>query len=197
MHAFDTTKGEDPEHGVVRDKAGNLYGVTATGGASKDGTLYEIAADGTFSTPHNFTGGSDGGFPYGGLALDKAGNLYGSTAQGGASNQGTVFKFAPNGTLTTLYNFTGGTDGGSPEGDMLLVGKKLYSTAIYGGDPNCQCGVIYEVTSKGAEKVLHDFVSSTGGAYSGGVVLSGHSLYGTTDSYGADGNGVVFSVTKK
>lgn len=197
LHTFNGTDGEFPEHGVVSDREGNLYGVTAFGGASDNGTVYKIASDGTFSTLYSFTGGADGGFLYGGVDVDSGGNVYGSTVDGGANGAGTVFKIAPDGTLTTLYNFTGGADGGSPEGDMKLVGKNLYSTATNGGDPSCQCGVVYQVSMGGAEKVLHAFTSDTGGGYSAGVVNKKGVLYGTTQSYGAGGNGVVFSVTRK
>ena len=198
LHAFDgTTDGEYPEHGVVSDSAGNLYGVTAFGpGTDGQGTVYRVAPDGKFKTLYAFSGGSDGGFLYGGLDIDKNGNLYGSTVDGGANGAGTVFKLAPDGTLTTLYNFTGGADGGSPEGDMLHVGKNLYSEASGGGDANCQCGVVYEITSKGKEKVLHTFIGSDGAGYSEGLVKGNHAFYGTTSSGGADGNGVVFRVTK-
>jgi uncharacterized repeat protein (TIGR03803 family) len=196
LHAFNGTDGEFPEHGVVSDKAGNLYGVTAFGGASDNGAVYKIAANGTFTTLYSFTGGTDGGFLYGGLDIDADGNLYGSTVDGGANGQGTVFKLAPNGTLTTLYNFTGGADGGGPEGDMLLVGKNLYSTANAGGDPSCQCGAVYEITSKGREKVLHAFTGSDGSGYSAGLASSHGVLYGTTQSGGFNSNGVVFSVTR-
>jgi uncharacterized repeat protein (TIGR03803 family) len=197
LHAFNGDDGQYPEHGVVADKAGNLYGVTAFGGTSDEGTVYKIASDGTFSTLYNFTGGTDGGFLYGGLDIDSDGNLYGSTGDGGTGSSGTVFKLTPGGTLTTLYNFTGGTDGNSPEGDMRLVGKNLYSTTDEGGDPGCQCGVIYEITSKGKEKVLHAFTGSDGGGYSAGLVASHGIFYGTTQSGGTLQDGVVFSVTKK
>jgi uncharacterized repeat protein (TIGR03803 family) len=159
--------------------------------------VYKIASDGTFSTLYSFTGGADGGFLYGGLALDKNGNLYGSTVDGGANGFGTVFELASNGSLTTLYSFTGGADGASPEGDMLRVGKNLYSVASAGGDPGCQCGVAYEITSKGKEKVLHTFLGGDGGGYSAGLVESNKAFYGTTASGGANSDGVVFSVTKK
>jgi len=196
LHAFNGADGEFPEHGVVRDQEGNLYGVTAFGGANDEGSVYKLAPDGTLTTMHSFTGGADGGFLYGGLDIDKDGNVYGSTVDGGANGAGTVFKLAQDGTLTTLYNFTGGTDGGSPEGDMLLVGKNLYSANTSGGDPTCQCGVVYEVTAKGKAKVLHTFTGSTGGGYSAGVTKSNGVFYGTA-SGGASSNGVVFSVTKK
>jgi uncharacterized repeat protein (TIGR03803 family) len=197
LHAFTGADGEFPEHGVVSDKSGNLYGVTAFGGASDNGTVYEIAKDGTFTSLYSFTGGADGGFLYGGLAIDKDGNLYGSTVSGGANGQGTVFKLTPGGTPTTLYSFTGGTDGGSPEGDMLLAGNDLYSMATSGGDQSCGCGAIYEITAKGKEKVLHAFTGTDGGGYSAGLTASGHTFYGTTASDGANGYGVVFSVTRK
>jgi uncharacterized repeat protein (TIGR03803 family) len=195
LHAFNGDDGEFPEHGVVRDQEGNLYGVTAFGGASDDGTVFKLAPDGTLTTLHSFTGGADGGFLYGGLDIDKDGNLYGSTVEGGANGHGTVFKLAGDGTLTTLYDFTGGADGGSPEGDMLLVGGKLYSTASEGGDPSCQCGVVYEIKSQGKAKVLHAFTGSDGGGYSAGVVKSDGAFYGTTASFGAHSNGVVFKAT--
>ena len=196
LHAFNGTDGEFPEHGVVRDSDGNLYGVTAFGGATDNGSVYKIAADGTFSTVYSFTGGADGGFLYGGLDVDKDGNLYGSTVDGGANASGTVFKLTPGGTLTTLYNFTGGTDGGGPEGDMLLAGKNLYSTATDGGDAGCLCGVIYQVSLSGNEKVLHAFTGADGSGYSAGLVKNKGAFYGTTASGGTNSNGVVFSVTK-
>jgi len=197
LHSFNGTDGEFPEHGVVRDRAGNLYGVTAFGGPYDEGTVYRIAKDGTFSTLYNFTGGSDGGFLYGGLAIDKDGNLYGSADSGGTPGSGTVFKLAPNGTLTVLYNFTGGTDGAYPEGDMLLIGKTLYSTATGGGDASCQCGVIYKVTAKDREKVLEAFTPTSGNEYSAGLTAVGGVFYGTTQNGATGDNGVVFSLTKK
>jgi uncharacterized repeat protein (TIGR03803 family) len=197
LHAFNGSDGLYPEHGVVRDQAGNLYGVTAFGGTSDEGTVYKLASDGTLTTLHNFTGAADGGFLYGGLDIDSDGNLYGSTVDGGAHGFGTVFKLTPDGTLTTLYNFTGGADGASPEGDMLRAGKNLYSTASGGGSATCQCGVIYEIKSTGKERVLHTFLGSDGGGYSAGLAHSHGIFYGTTASDGTNSDGVVFSVTKK
>jgi uncharacterized repeat protein (TIGR03803 family) len=197
LHTFSGPDGDLPEHGVVRDKAGNLYGVTAFGGNSDEGTIYKIANDGTFTTLYHFTGGDDGGFLYGGLAIDKDGNLYGSADGGGTDGYGTVFKLAPDSTLTVLYNFSGGTDGRNPEGDMLLEGKTLYSTTTGGGDPGCECGVIYEVTAKGREKVLEAFTATSGNEYSAGLTPANGVFYGTTENGANDDNGVVFSLTKK
>ena len=197
LHTFNATDGEFPEHGVVADAAGNLFGVTAFGGANDQGTVFKIDTAGNFSTLYNFTGGADGGFLYGGLAVDGDGNLYGSTAGGGANNSGTIFKLAQDGTLTTLYTFTGGTDGSSPEGDMLLMGKNLYSTANAGGDPNCSCGVVYELTGKGKLKVLHSFTGADGSGYSAGLTPVNGTFYGTVQYGATNQNGAVFSLTKK
>jgi uncharacterized repeat protein (TIGR03803 family) len=199
LHAFaaDGSDGQYPEHGVVADAAGDLYGVTAFGGASGQGTVFKIDAAGNFSSLHSFTGGAEGGFLYGGLAIDKDGNLYGSTTDGGASNAGTVFELSAAGTLTTLYSFAGGSDVGGPQGDMRLFGKSLDSTATTGGDPSCQCGGVYEISLKGKEKVLHAFTGADGSGYSAGLTSSLGLLYGATQSGGVNENGVVFSLSKK
>ncbi len=199
LHTFTGgADGEFPEHGVVADTAGNLYGVTAFGGVNGEGSVFKYDTAGNFSTLYSFTGDADGGFLYGGMDIDSDGNLYGSTGSGGTSNAGTVFKLTPGGALTTLYNFTGGADGASPEGDMLLVGKDLYSTANAGGDASCQCGVVYEVTAKGKEKVLHTFTGTTDGSgYSAGLILKNGIFYSTVQ-YGAIlQQGAVYSLTKK
>jgi uncharacterized repeat protein (TIGR03803 family) len=198
LHTFGGTDGQFPEHGLARDAAGNLFGATAFGGTSNNGSVYEVAANGTFSSLYSFTGGTDGGFLYGTVAVDKNDNLYGNAANDGANGAGTVFKLASNGTLTVLYNFTNGTDGGDPEGDMLLVGKDLYSTAGSGGG-SCACGVVYKVTATGTESVLHAFAGGTtdGGGYSDGVIMDKNALYGTTESDGTSGDGVVFRLKKK
>jgi uncharacterized repeat protein (TIGR03803 family) len=198
LHTF--TGGGDgafPEHGVVADTAGNLFGVTAFGGADDNGSVFKIDTAGNFSTVYSFTGGADGGFLYGGLAIDSDGALYGSTVSGGSNSAGTVFKLTQDGALTTLYNFTGGADGASPEGDMLLVGKDLFSTASGGGDPTCMCGVVYELTAKGEQKVLHTFIGTDGSGYSAGLTLKNGAFYSTIQ-YGANAqNGAVYSLTKK
>jgi len=198
LHTF--TGGVDgayPEHGVVADTAGNLYGVTAFGGAHDNGSVFKIDTAGNFSTVYSFTGGADGGFLYGGMAIDSDGTLYGSTAGGGANSAGTVFKLTQDGKLTTLYDFTGGADGASPEGDMLLVGKDLYSTASTGGDPTCLCGVVYELTAKGRLKVLHTFTGTDGSGYSAGLMLKNGVFYSTVQYGALLQNGAVYSLTKK
>jgi len=99
----------------------------------------------TFSVLFSFTGATDGGNPWAGLIQDGAGNLYGTTTFGGALGGGVVFKLDATGTETVLYGFTGGTDGGSPYGDLIRGGAgNLYGTTNVGGDSNF--GVVFKVT---------------------------------------------------
>jgi uncharacterized repeat protein (TIGR03803 family) len=196
LHAFNGTDGWGPWNGVISDASGNLFGVTAVGGPNDGhGTVYEIAADGTFSTLYSFKGGTDGYTLYGALALDPAtGDLFGSTYQGGAYGHGTVFKLTTAGILTTLYSFKGGKDGGGPWGDMVRIGANLYSTASEGGDPTCRCGVFYLINAIGKERVLHAFTNATGGGDAFPVwVAKDQSVFGTTTSLGANNKGVVWT----
>ena len=86
---------------------------------------------------HNFTNGQDGGSPFAGLTMDKAGNLYGTTAYGGSGN-GTVFRLVhknSNWLFAPLYSFAGGNDGANPQ-VRVIIGPdgSLYGTTQYGGN---------------------------------------------------------------
>jgi uncharacterized repeat protein (TIGR03803 family) len=94
LHSFAFADGNEPEAGVIRDSAGNLYGTAVIGGGSSFncgdfgcGTVFKLAPDGTFTVLHDFAGG-DGGTPLGGLLLDSKGNLYGTASIGGRSGMG-------------------------------------------------------------------------------------------------------------
>lgn len=198
LHAFAGSDGFQPVGNLIADKAGNIYGATNSGGADQYGTVYKLATDGTLTTLYSFTGGADGGYPTGGLARDKAGNLYGATnlAGNGPAPYGTVFKLAPDGTLTTLYTFQGSTDGGFPAGSVLRSHGKLYGTTTWGGANDD--GVVYEVDpAKGTEKVLHSFAGSDGSVPQAGLTEKGIRLYGTASGGGADNLGAVFSLKRK
>jgi uncharacterized repeat protein (TIGR03803 family) len=97
-------EGSEPQAGLVRDGAGNLYGTTVSGGASGVGVVFKLTPTGTYKVLHSFTGGADGAYPYGGLVQDGAGNLYGTTKSGGLGDCeisgrcfgcGVVFKLTP------------------------------------------------------------------------------------------------------
>ncbi len=78
--------GAYPRAGLILDAAGNLYGTTSAGGSADAGVVFKIDATGRETVLYTFTGGADGREPLAGLILDPAGNLYGSTDQGGTQN---------------------------------------------------------------------------------------------------------------
>ena len=175
-----------PDSTLVRDANGNLYGTTP------NGTVFEVALDGTERVLHTFAGGADGASPYGTLVLDAQGNLYGTTSTAGAGTKGTVFEIAADGTKTVLYAFTGGADGGAPVGGVILDSKgNLYGTTTAGGAHSF--GTVFEITAAGTEKVLYSFKGGVEGAEPwGSLVADGlGNLYGTT--YGL-GRGTAFKI---
>jgi uncharacterized repeat protein (TIGR03803 family) len=96
LHSF-TGEGDGayPYAGLTRDAAGNFYGTANHGGTHGNGVVFKLSPSGTETVLHSFTGGADGGPPSAGLVRDPAGNLYGTTANGGASGYGVVFKLTP------------------------------------------------------------------------------------------------------
>jgi uncharacterized repeat protein (TIGR03803 family) len=96
LHSFaGGTDGGFPSSGVVRDTAGNLYGITTQGGPADLGTVFKVDTGGNETVLHSFTGGQQGMAPEAGLTLDKAGNVYGTTYYGGRANSGIVFRVRP------------------------------------------------------------------------------------------------------
>ena len=226
---FDGHNGHQPQAGLVIDSAGNLYGTTAEGGGHKGrkcpegcGVAFEIGLDanGEFKEKviHRFSGSDngDGALPVSGLIFDSAGNLYGTTAQGGSTacggsgpsqgGCGVVFELTPaaNGewTETILYTFTDGNDGGVPQAGLIFDGAgNLYSTAGGGGANNA--GVVFELTPQANgqwnETILHAFSNSGGDGADpfGGLIFDGAgNLYGTTAfGGGASNGGIVFELS--
>ena len=123
------------------------------GGAYNTGTVYQLTpSSGDFSVLHTFYGGVEQEGPSDAVVFDVNGNLYGTTYGGGSHDRGNVFKLTPSGSgwiYQSLYDFTGGSDGGTPD-DKLIVGAggNLYGTTSFGGSGNCDggCGVVFEIT---------------------------------------------------
>ena len=202
--------GYSPVGDLIRDGSGNLYGTTYIGGARNGGVVFKLTPDGTETVLHSFcslTNCADGHMPYGGVTLDSSGNLYGATFIGGADNAGVVFKLAPDGTETVLHNFcslANCADGGFPQDSMILDRStgKLYGTTVFGGsgglkcDAASSCGVVFEISPKGAETVLHSFDNADGGNPLGALFMDRvGNLYGTTSSGGKNDGGVVFKLS--
>lgn len=183
-----------PTSKLMRDAAGNLYGTTLAGGASNLGTVFKIDRFGKETLLHSFQG-SDGSEPfYGGLIMDLAGNLYGTTSAGGSYGNGTVFKLDPSGNETVLHSFQG-TDGDAPYGGLIRDWTgNLYGTTSAGGSYGS--GTVFKLDPSGNETVLHDFQGADDGAtpYAALIMDLAGNLYGTTVLGGSYGSGTVFKV---
>jgi uncharacterized repeat protein (TIGR03803 family) len=191
-------KGNQPD-GVLTLGPGNvIYGATVKGGTNNAGTLFSIPAGGTNLTVlYKFPGGSGGQTPNGGLVFDSAGNLYGTTRTGGTGNAGTIFKYVPGtGVLTVLYSFTGGNDGGHPDGNLLIDSTgNLYGAATQDGADGD--GTIFEFNpSSQTLTTLYTFTGQADGENpNGGLVEdSSGALYGTTSAGGTNGFGTLFKL---
>lgn len=185
--------------GITLDATGNIYGTTYAGGEFNSGTAFKVTTAGAESVLYSFTGGSDGNQPFGGVARDSAGNLYGTTYAGGTYGAGVVFKLTSGGSESVLYNFgNSSTDVAFPFGHLTRDSSgNLYGTTSAGGASDA--GMVFKVTASDTESVLHSFEGypvDGAGPYGGGLLrdTSGN-LYGVTEYGGADGDGVVFKLT--
>ncbi len=200
--------GEYPSTDLVLDSAGNLYGSTVLGGDFGSGTVFEVTPSGTHSVLHEFTGGTDGGQPYGGVTLDPEGHLFGTAVIGGTfggacpeDGCGVAYELtnvSGTWTETVIHTFTGGDDGFGPGAGLTLDQRgNLYGMTPTGGAYGV--GVIYQLTPDGAgswtEQVIHTFTGGMdGGTGSPGRLLLGRSgeLYGVGTVGGANGAGTAF-----
>ena len=167
-----TTDGANPVVSrLIRDSSGNFYGTTSGGGTSGKGVVFKLALTGKETVLHNFKGGTtDGAVPSAGLIRDSAGDLYGTTLYGGASNKGVVFKLALTGKETVLHSFKGApTDGENPASRLIRDSSgNFYGTTQAGGASNN--GVVFKLALTGEETVLHSF---KGGTADGAVPFAG------------------------
>ena len=201
----DFPDGASPLGGVALDSSRNIYGTTWLGGAYGYGTVFKIDMCGSEKVLHSFAGGGDGANPLDAPVLDKAGNMYGTTAAGGASGGsllglGTLFKVDAAGHESIVYTFTGGPDGANPYAHLLVdAAGNLYGTATSGGVTGN--GTVFEF-SDGLLTPLYGFSSpdsngeNSDGQYPmGGLITdSAGNLYGTTVQAGTYGWGTVFEV---
>ncbi len=150
----------------------------------------------TESVLYSFAGPPDGAYPYAGLVRDAQGNLYGTTAHGGANSDGAVFKLDTNGNETVLYSFMGGGDGANPQAGLVRDAQgNLYGTTWGGGAYSD--GTVFKLDTSGNETVLYSF-TGTGGdgtnSQAGLVRDAQGNLYGTTWGGGAYSLGTVFKL---
>jgi hypothetical protein len=201
--------GVSPSGGVAFDKAGNLWGATVFGGAGNSstcgdadgglglcGTVFELTpnANGTVwteSTLYSFVDASTGWNPFSGVIVDAAGNLVGTTENGGIGLQGTVFEITPLGggkvTESLIHQFDGEADGAFPNSGLTLgAAGNLYGVVAQGGgkggenvcteDSDESCGIVYKLTpgsgSSFTETILYTFLGGADGAGPGDDVLA-------------------------
>jgi uncharacterized repeat protein (TIGR03803 family) len=215
--------GSHPEAPVIFDSSGNLYSTTNVGDSQNEGTVFELSSNGgswnetqLFGFEHTCNGVENfctGILPTTPLVFDTAGNLYGTTYEGGPDGWGTVFELirpvvANNPwTEVILHNFTGASDGGIPEGGLLIDSQgNLYGVAGEGGilsDCAMGCGTVFKLTPSGSSwtfRVLHSFtgtnVNGDGNAPVGELVRdSANNLYGVTSFGGQYNQGSVFRIS--
>lgn len=178
------------------DQAGNIYGTTAN-------TVYELTplnGGWTEKILYNFTNGSDGGYPWAGVILDKTGSLYGTTFAGGVYGYGTVFRLTlseSGWTETVLYSFQNGSDGAEPAGGLIFdkSGNLYGTTSAWGLGKG---GTVFKLTASNGNwlfSVIHSFAGAGPGPIGSLVMDEAGNLYGTTFGGGATGGGSVFKLT--
>jgi uncharacterized repeat protein (TIGR03803 family) len=180
---------------LIEDSRESLYGTTAGGGsrtapfcqANGCGVVFKINKNGKENVMHSFKGPPDGFWPWAGLVADADGNLYGTTAAGGASgcNCGTVFKIDRSGKETILHSFAGyPNDGGGPIAGVIRDAEgNLYGTTDNGGSSNF--GTVYKLDANGNFTVLHSFAGPDGANPVASLVRdSAGTLYGITSAGG-------------
>jgi uncharacterized repeat protein (TIGR03803 family) len=226
LHSFCSNSncgdGKESDAGLIFDGAGNLYGTTLAGGSEGEGVVFKLKprTDGrwTESVLYSFCSAancSDGSEPLAGLIFDGTGNIYGTTAIGGAQGWGVAFVLIPTASgiwkEKVLHHFRAGTDGADPFAGLIFdaVGN-LYGTTTAGG--NCKiatsgCGIVFELTPRAngnwREKILHRFAGRDGRGPTAGLIFDvAGSLFGTT-TVGGDlncgsgvGCGVVFRLAR-
>ncbi len=204
LASFNGTNGSQPAGNLAIDASGNLFGTASSGGSGSNGVVFELpksgAGYGSLQTLANFNL-TNGATPYGGVTIDAAGNLFGTTSSGGSASGGTVFEVpksgAGYGSLQTLTNLTT-TIGKNPLASVAIdASGNLFGTTSTGGTNNL--GTVFELPNSGASYgspvVLASLSNGIGAQGYGGVIIDANgSLFGTAYSGGAQGVGAVFEI---
>jgi uncharacterized repeat protein (TIGR03803 family) len=208
---YNFTGGKDgggPTGNLIFDKEGNLYGTTSGGGTYGYGVVFKLSPSTkswTETILHSFAEtDKDGGYPTA-VVLDGAGNLYGTTTEGGYYSSGTAFQLSRSGAIwkeRVIYNFADdSTDGGHPVSGLTIAEGRLFGTTEYGG--HNALGTVYDLTISGShwkERLLDNFTNngSDGFAPQSVVIFDNNdNLYSTTYGGGKLGYGTVFKLKSK
>jgi uncharacterized repeat protein (TIGR03803 family) len=210
LHRFTANPdGAYPVGDLVFDQAGNVYGVTNSGGnplceffnGDDCGVVYTLTAGGVERVIYTFPGGSGGSYPEAGVTFDHSGNLFGTTSRGGGmSDLGTVFELTPeqDGWVeNTIYTFQAGSGGQTPYAGLILdqLGN-LYGATSTGGVNGG--GTVFELTPSNGGWMFSLIYSLTGsgagGPFANLVMDKNGNLYGITGGDGKYGMGSVFTL---
>jgi uncharacterized repeat protein (TIGR03803 family) len=219
---YDFCKGKDcadgswPSSPPFQTADGSIYGATGSGGTNNAGYFYKLTTSGQLEILYSFPAVNLGGPDAFKLIQGADGNLYGLTAFGGPSQDGSVFEIDSEGQFSTLYNFcslAGCADGAAPEDLLQGSDGNLYGVTYGGGsNGNCGgdsrapiplgCGTVFELTPKGVLTTLHSFCSEDdqGNCVDGAgpirlVQDPNGTFYGLTATGGENGGGIVFSLS--
>jgi uncharacterized repeat protein (TIGR03803 family) len=207
LYSFNGTQdGTSPAGGVVLDTSGNVYGTTYPFNGYNDGVAFELKPKSNVPWKQrvidSFGTGSGGEDPYAGLIIDGAGNLYGTTIEGGGTGNGVVFELVRRGRHfkeRVLHTFTGSPDGSSPYAGLTADGAgNLYGATLFGGAHNY--GTVFELALKPRggykERILYSFTGGNDGANPKAepILDTSGNLYGTTEGGGQFGQGVAYEI---
>ena len=192
LHTFDGRADlGTTSNSIMQARDGDFYLTSARGGAYRQGAIFKMTAAGVVTPLHSFAGGADGVTPFGPLVEATDGNFYGTTERGGAADYGTVFRMAPDGTMTVIHSFTGGaTDGANPRAGLIqATDGNLYVTMYYGGTATIpfypepvEWGTIFGMSVTGSITLLRSIAMVPGLAYPKNRLLEAAdgNFYGTT-----------------
>lgn len=200
LHTF--TGGDDGYYpnALIQGRDGNFYGTTSTfydrSPGEPSGTVFRLTPAGVLTTLYRFAGGSDGNRPEAALVQGIDGNFYGTTAEGGDADAGTVFRITPQGEYTRLHSFTY-AEGYAPRAALVQgLDGSFYGTTSQGGPYNR--GIAFVITPAGALTVLHSFGALGEASDPVGSLIQGFdgNFYGTaTGGYGGGIDGAVYRIT--
>ena len=218
LHSFSGADGANPQSVLIMNPStGNLYGTTTNGTTGTVyGTVFQLSSSGSLTSLESFstTDSSAGLTPFAGLVMDSSGDLYGTTAYGGAYGRGSVFELTPNSAggynYQVVYSFGSGQDGATPSSSLIIDGSgNLYGTTVSGGNTPSACsstipagcGTVFMLSPSSSapwlKSTLYAFSSTDGQNPTGSLILdSAGNLYGTTEYGGRSQAGTVFMLTK-
>ena len=191
---FTGPNGNTPEGPLLMDPAGNLYGTTYRGGTENDGTVFEIANGSSAITTLASFDGTNGAYTFGGVTMNAAGNLFGTTYEGGAFNDGTVFEITKGSNAVTSFTSFDENEGSPGSGGVALdASGTLYGITGQGGTSND--GTVFEIAAGSSTATALASFNGTDGSSPDSIILDHFgNLFGATFGGGAYGKGAVFEI---